>query len=170
MITPAYVHSMARYGAWQNGQLKDSCAGLSDADLRAERGAFFGSLFATMNHVLWADMIWLSRFAPDQVAPPAIAAADNTTLTPDFAAWAEARAEMDARAIEWSGTVTQDMLDGPLAWYSGTIEQDLERPFAICVTHFFNHQTHHRGQMHQMLSELGAPTPVSDLIFMPEEL
>lgn len=169
MITPAYVTSMARYGAWQNSQLIGACAALPEAELRADRGAFFGSLFATMNHVLWADRSWMNRFAPDLVEAPDVPADQHGEITPDFTAWRRAREAMDTQIIAWAAGVTEARLAGELSWHSNLLQRDFAKPFGLCVVHFFNHQTHHRGQMHQMLSSLGADTAVSDLIFLPED-
>ena len=169
MITPAYVKSMARYGAWQNSQLIDACAPLSEAELRADRGAFFGSLFATMNHLLWADMSWLARLSPAHATTPHVPAAEHGEMTPDFNIWRAERVKMDRQILSWAETVTCDMFSGELSWVSDLLGRSFTKPYDLCVVHFFNHQTHHRGQMHHMLSSLGKDTAVSDLLFMPEE-
>ncbi|NRB04505.1 MAG: DinB family protein [Rhodobacteraceae bacterium] len=169
MIRAAYVQTMARYNVWENQQLTDAVQGLSQDVLDADRGAFFGSMFATMNHLLWADGMWMSRFDPAHVNPPAVAASDHKTLTPNLDVWMAERVVMNAAIVDWAGRLTDDALEGDLSWHSGLLNMDVTKPLALCVTHMFNHQTHHRGQLHQMLSELGKETPVSDLIFLPEE-
>lgn len=167
MIEAGYVRIMARYNAWQNRQLTEALGGLSDAELRKDRGAFFGSLMATLNHILWADTLWMSRFtpavpAPDKAVPP-------QEFTPTFAVWSADRFRMDGAVRMWADTLKSLDLKRSLLWYSNTLQADLEQPLELCVTHFFNHQTHHRGQVHAMMTDAGLNAPVTDLIFMPED-
>lgn len=164
MIDAGYVQKMARYNAWQNRQLRDAFETLSDDALRKDRAAFFGSLLQTANHILWADRIWMHRLglgeAPD---------GDHLTLTPTPAVWAGERFKTDARLLHWADGLDTVDLKGDVAWRSVMMERDFTHPFDQCVTHLFNHQTHHRGQIHAMLTAAGATAPVTDLLFMPEE-
>ncbi len=167
MIDPNYVREMARYNSWQNHQLVEALKDVDEAVLRADRGAFFGSILATLNHVLWGDTIWMSRFDPS-IAPPD-KGRPHTDYTPDFASWRAARVQMDAGISAWAGALRNDGLDGTLTWHSGMTGRDLTKPLAVCVMQLFNHQTHHRGQVHAMLTAAGLKAPVSDLAFMPED-
>lgn len=167
LITPQYCQMMARYNAWQNGQMRTECAALSDAELRADRGVFFGSIMATINHLLWGDTIWMSRF--DGGAAPAVPAAQHKEICASFAQWEEARAAMDLRIHNWVADLTDAQLAQDLSWYSGLFQRDYTKPLAFCVTHMFNHQTHHRGQVHAMLTSLGRNPGDTDLIFLPED-
>ena len=169
MITAGFARTMARSNTWQNGQLLPVVTTMSGEELIRDRGVFFGSIFATLNHLLWGDRIWMSRFDPDRVAPPAVQAADNVRMTPDIAAWAAARTETDAAISDWADRLTGAELAGELNWYSGMAGREMRAPLENCVVHFFNHQTHHRGQVHAMLTAAGAKAPVSDLAFMPGE-
>lgn len=168
MIEPGYVRSMARYNAWQNRQLTDALTGVEDAVLREERGAFFGSIMSTLNHILWGDNMWMSRFT-DSVAPPSIPAAQHKDFTPTFAVWSAERFRMDGAIRMWADTVRAVDLHGPLTWHSGMTGRDMIKPVGLCIAHMFNHQTHHRGQVHAMMTQAGLNAPVTDLCFMPED-
>lgn len=167
LIFPEYCVTMARYNAWQNKQLRAAFDTLSEVELRKDRGAFFGSLMDTANHLLWGDTLWMSRF--DGGPGPGLDAAQHKSFTPTPAVWAGERYKMDARILRWAEGLHTVDLKGDLEWYSGTMGHDMARPFDLCITHFFNHQTHHRGQIHAMLTKAGATAPVTDLAFMPEE-
>ncbi|WGW03178.1 DinB family protein [Tropicibacter oceani] len=167
MITPEYCLTMARYNAWQNKQLKAAFQALGDKELGKDRKAFFGSILATANHVLWGDRLWLSRFTG--VPAPAGAIAESTGLTDSGAQWAVERFRTDGALIQWAERLRAVELSGPLSWHSVILGREISKPKALCVLHLFNHQTHHRGQIHAMLTAAGAEAPVSDLAFMPEE-
>jgi uncharacterized damage-inducible protein DinB len=134
--------------------------------LTEDHGAFFGSILGTLNHILWADRMWLSRFADE--ARPKGGIAESTTLTPTGAAWSAGRFTTDGRISAWAEEVHSFGLTGDLTWYSGASGAEVTRPVAACVIHMFNHQTHHRGQVHVMLTRAGRPAPVTDIAFMPE--
>ena len=168
MIDPDYVRTMARYNAWQNRQLTEMLTGVSDDVLRADRGAFFGSIFETLNHLLWGDTLWMSRFT-DAVAPPAVPADQHRSLTPTFAVWSAERFRMDGAIIRWADKLRAVELQGQLRWYSGLLKTHNEKPVALCVMQLFNHQTHHRGQVHAMMTAAGLKAPVTDIPFMPED-
>ncbi|MGR3501113.1 DinB family protein [Pseudaestuariivita sp.] len=157
---------MARYNAWQNEGLIAALETLLEAALREDRGAFFGSLLGTANHLLWGDLVWMSRF--DGQPAPEVGIPGSPELCADLGAWREARVETDARILGWAEGVTSPALSGRLSWHSGALGREVEKPLALCVTHFFNHQTHHRGQMHAMLTAAGARPQDTDLFIMPD--
>ena len=169
MITPQYCQTMARYNIWQNTQMRAAMERLTEAELTRDRGAFFGSIMGTANHLLWGDLIWMARF--DGAAPPdpKHAEATGTALCKTLAQWSTERHRADQRIADWAARLQQARLDETLTFHSGMLKRDLEKPMALCVTHFFNHQTHHRGQIHAMLGAAGETEPVSDLAFMPSE-
>ena len=167
MITPEHAAVMARYNAWQNNQLLPVLEKMDEAELRLDRGAFFGSIQGTLNHLLWGDMLWAYRFGALSEAPSG-GIEDSSTLWPDRASWAEARESWDTAILGWAEALEPEDLLGDLTWYSSVMQAEVRKPKALCITHFFNHQTHHRGQVHAMLTAAGQPAPVSDLIFMPE--
>ena len=166
MIEAEYVRIMARYNAWQNRQLTEILKDVDDEVLNADRGAFFGSIMGTLNHVLWGDTLWMSRFH-DRV--PAPAHMDHLNFTPTFAVWSAERFRMDGAIRMWADTLRTLDLKRRLSWFSGTLQQDMKQPLEVCVTQLFNHQTHHRGQIHAMMTAAGLKAPVSDIIFMPED-
>lgn len=169
MITPEYCVLMARYNRWQNADLTKSLETLSDADLRADRGAFFGSIFRTVNHLLWGDTLWISRFdGGEGPAETDLTKTDTTDTTQTLAEWSRERAQTDARFVTWAKGVTDPDLTGDLTWYSGSIQSDISKPRAMCIAQMFNHQTHHRGQVHAMLGGAGAPMYTTDIPFLPE--
>jgi uncharacterized damage-inducible protein DinB len=167
MITPDYCLVMARYNAWQNKQLKAIFATLDPAALTQDRGAFFGSILGTANHVVWGDQIWMSRFAGTQAPQGDIQQSVSLTLSRED--WSIARFHTDGDILFWAEQLRAVDLAGDLSWYSGALGAEVEKPLQQCVVHMFNHQTHHRGQIHAMLTAIGATAPVSDLAFMPQE-
>ena len=169
MIDRDYVARMARYNAWQNENVTAAAQGLDEDALTQDRGAFFGSIFATMNHLLWADTMWMSRFCTDVEAPTG-GIAGSPSFTPDLSHWTDARSGMDARLLDWGETLEEATLREDLSWYSGALGRDMVKPLALCVVHLFNHQTHHRGQIHAMLTAAGARPGDTDLFAMPEIL
>lgn len=168
MIQRDYVLQMARYNAWQNNQLRDIVQQMSEAELVAERGAFFGSIFATLNHILWGDTLWMSRWCRDVSAPKGSSAV-HTTFTPDSGVWDTERFRLDGRIRIWAQTLSNLDLCDDLEWTSGTLGKTQTQPLGLCVVYMFNHQIHHRGQISQMLSAADIAPPVSDLVFMPED-
>lgn len=165
MIQPGYLQLMARYNRWQNDSLYGAASTLSDDDRRKDRGAFFNSIHATLNHILWADMLWMSRLAGWEA--PGVAMADSARLHEDWETLRAARQATDPRFIEWADAITQDQIDGDLI-YHDTSGAERRRNRALCLMQVFNHQTHHRGQVHAMLTAAGAKPDDTDLQFMPE--
>jgi uncharacterized damage-inducible protein DinB len=156
---------MARYNRWQNGSLYKSAGGLSDEERRRDLGAFFGSIHATLNHLLWADQIWMHRFA-GTAAPPAKSPRQSVESLLPWNELETARRTFDETILSWTETLDQAWLESDLTWYSGAAGREMRRPRWRLVTHFFNHQTHHRGQVHAMLTRLGAKPEDTDLMLI----
>lgn len=169
MIDPGYVRTMARYNSWQNSQLMPLLEAMPDAELTRDRGGFFGGLLATANHLLWGDTIWMSRFDPS-VEPPKGGIPESVNLHPTVGCWAADRFRVDGKIRYWANALKALDLKGDLSWYSGALGRHVTAPLATCIMHFFNHQTHHRGQIHTMLTSTGIKAPVSDLFIMPEDV
>ncbi len=165
MITSDYCRQMARYNMWQNDQIHRALQDLTVDQLTQDRGVFFGSILGTVNHLLWGDLTWMSRL--DGGPGPGDPVQGGTVLTADGAAWWAARQDADARIRDWATGLSDGDLQGSLHWYSSMLQQSYARPRAECVLHMFNHQTHHRGQVHAMITGLGRSAPVSDLVLMP---
>ena len=169
MIEPAYIRTMARYNTWQNNQLMSFLKLMPEEELMLDRGAFFGSIMSTINHLLWGDMLWLNRFDPTTAAPQC-EPADGHKMFPTIGTWSAERFRTDGLIRLWAERVKAVHLHGDLSWYSGAMKQDFSLPLAMCIMQFFNHQTHHRGQVHAMLTATGRDAPVTDLVFMPEDM
>ncbi|MFC3616363.1 DinB family protein [Lutimaribacter marinistellae] len=167
MISASYVRMMAAYNRWQNGQLTECFLSLPDVELRRERGAYFGSILGTANHLLWGDLMWMSRF--DGGDKPAGGITGSEALCADLVDWQSARKDMDARIVAWADGLSDERLAGTLTWFSGAAGHEVTKPLGMLVVHMYNHQTHHHGQIHKMLTEADAKAPVSDLFFMPED-
>jgi len=164
LITPEYVQTMARYNGWQNRSLYTAASGLSAAERTQDRGAFFGSIQGTLSHLLWGDTIWMSRF--DGWVPPDSDITKTASFGGDWASLVAKRREADERILDWATRVSTDDLSGELSWFSGAVKREVCKPRALLITHFFNHQTHHRGQVHAMLTAAGARPDDTDLPFM----
>lgn len=167
MITPDYVRLVARYNRWQNKSLFVAAGTLPDAVRKQKSGAFFGSIHATLNHLLWADEVWMSRLTG---APKPAATSISESLS-QYDVWAElngARVRTDAVISKWADGLTLEDLSGDLIWHSGAINRQMTKPKWQIVVHLFNHQTHHRGQVHCLLTQSGVKPEATDLLFMPE--
>jgi uncharacterized damage-inducible protein DinB len=162
MITPAYARTMAAYNRWQNRNLYGAADGLSDERRKEPRGAFFGSIHGTLNHLLWADQIWLSRLAGTPT-PKAKSIKDSVA---QYEGWAElkaAREAFDETMIGWADRLDAAALEGDLTWFSAAAGREVTKPKVLLIAHVFNHQTHHRGQVHCMLTQCGAKPADTDL-------
>ena len=164
MITPAYVRTMARYNAEMNRRLYDAAAELTDAQRRADCRAFWGSIHGTLTHLVWGDMQWMSRFA-DWPKPP-VPIKQSAGMIDDFATLRARREQADADIIAWADGVDGAWFDRDLVWFSGAAQREMRRPRGFLVAHFFNHQTHHRGQVHALLTAQGRDTGDTDLMLI----
>ena len=163
---------LAQYNRWFNGRLFDACEQLSDAQRRQDRGAFFGSIAASLNHLLWADRLWLGRFVAQGVAFPALAsellelpvgAVHETVIHEDWQALRNAREALDTAIEAWVRDMPDDFPMRTMR-YSNTKGVPREHPAWQALTHFFNHQAHHRGQVTTLLSQAGVNVGVTDII------
>ena len=166
MITPQHVQTMARYNTWQNANLYAGAARLPDSERKRDCGAFFGSIHGTLCHLLFADQIWMHRFG-DFPAPAVTSIAESVTAIADWDDLLSQRGTVDTAIETWADRLDPAWLAGDLSWYSGALKCDVTRPKWVLVTHFFNHQTHHRGQVHCLLTQAGVKPGDTDLAFMP---
>jgi uncharacterized damage-inducible protein DinB len=166
LVTPDWVRLMARYNLWQNSGLIDMVPTLPPEELVRDRGAFWGGILGTLSHLLWGDRVWLSRLAGSP--KPDLPLGESGRLVTDGAAWASGRAETDRVLTDWAQSVTSSHLEGEYSWDSPAAGRRVSRPRSLIVTHLFNHQTHHRGQVHAMLTAAGLRPPATDLPFMPD--
>jgi len=155
-----YIAMLAGYNAWCNERIYDAAAKLSDADYRADRGAFFKSVHGTLNHLLVADRIWMRRLTGQGEAPDRL----DTVLFETLDELRQARRKEDERIIAYASALSEAALSERIRYRTITNPADIEQPLAPVLIHFFNHQTHHRGQVHCLLTGFGLDVPTLDLI------
>ena len=155
---------MALYNRWMNERLYEHCARLSDGERKRDVGAFFKSIHGTLNHLLLGDRIWLGRFLGKPFAVTSLA----QELYSDFGELRAERRKTDATIVEWAESLTDRDLAGELSFTSVVNPKPRRYPLWFAVTHFFNHQTHHRGQLTTLLSQRGIDPGVTDLLWLPE--
>ncbi|NNK79149.1 MAG: damage-inducible protein DinB [Litoreibacter sp.] len=168
MISVEYCRTMARYNAWQNKGMARCLEALSPDELGRDRGAFFGSILSTCNHLLWGDQLWMSRF--DGTCAPMGGIPESVALHEELQPYLDERLRTDGHIHRWAERLNQIDLVGPLTWFSGALNKSVTKPVSECVVHFFNHQTHHRGQIHAMLTAAGQRPDDTDLFIMPQEI
>jgi uncharacterized damage-inducible protein DinB len=157
----------ANYNAWCNERLYDAAALLSDADYRADRGAFFKSLHGTLNHLLVTDRMWMRRFTGVGTAPTRL----DAIIHDDLAALRAARQEQDNLIRDYIDGLDDERLAGIIRYDTISLPRPIEQPLAPALDHFFNHHTHHRGQAHCLLTGIigNDKTPSLDLIMFQRE-
>ena len=161
----AHFEMMAFYNAWANERLYDAALALPDEDYRRDLGAFFRSIHGTLNHLFVADVIWMSRFR-DLPNPPW--SLDH--IAHDNPRELRARREaLDCDIIGYVGSLTEAMLGQEFSYRTVTNPRKVTQQLWPMLAHFFNHQTHHRGQCHAMLTRLTGEAPPLDLIFFQRE-
>ena len=163
-VGPAFVRTMATYNAEMNRRLYAAAARLSDAERRKARGAFWGSIHGTLCHLLWGDQAWMSRF--DDWPKPAVIQKESASLVQDFDELRRLRVAADEKISAWAGRVDEAWLAQDLVWFSQSAQKELRNPRGFLVTHFFNHQTHHRGQAHALITAAGEQTGDTDLFLV----
>lgn len=177
MALLSHVQLMAEYNEWMNDKVYAAAASLPATEVSAERGAFFGSILGTLNHLVVADTIWLQRFAAlpslspacRELLAPVLAEPPTTALDArpfaDLAALRTHRQGLDQLIRQWVGMLSEDDLTQLLA-YRSTKGVPATRQFFSLLMHFFNHQTHHRGQTTTLLSQAGVDVGVTDLLVL----
>ena len=155
---------MARYNRWMNERLYECCAPLSDVQRKEDVGAFFKSMHGTLNHLLLADRVWMGRFT----GVPFTVRSLDTELYSDFAELRAQRSATDEAIANWAASLTDEKLAGNLTYTSMVNPAPRTYRLELVVTHFFNHQTHHRGQLTTLLSQRGIDPGVTDLLWLPE--
>jgi len=168
MITPAYVRTMAAYNTEMNKRLYNAANRLSDAERRRDRGAFWHSIHGTLVHILWGDGQWMSRF--DGWERPTTPIKESDHFVEDWTELCAARQKADADIARWAQKVDDKWLDAHLTWFSGAANREVTAPKRLLVTHFFNHQTHHRGQAHTLLTAARQQTGDTDLFLVVPEM
>jgi uncharacterized damage-inducible protein DinB len=176
MTIKAQFERMADYNLWMNTRVYDAASRLEPSELRADKGAFFGSVFGTLNHILVADTIWMNRFARHPRGFRSMAGIDclprpkdlSQLLYAEFDSLREARHAMDSMIIGFCDEALDEDYAHELA-YTDLAGHAYSNPFDSLVQHFFNHQTHHRGQVTTLLSQAGIDVGATDLVIMLRE-
>jgi uncharacterized damage-inducible protein DinB len=158
----SYFEQRAAYNRWANARLYEAAFLLGEADYRRDVGAFFKSMHGTLNHLLLTDRLWLKRLTGEGEHPNQL----NAIIYEDRRALALARAGEDDRIVRYVAALDDAMLDG-LQKYATTSGKEFEQKRRDILAHLFNHQTHHRGQAHTILSIVtGHEPPSLDLLSM----
>jgi uncharacterized damage-inducible protein DinB len=168
---------LARYNQWMNARVYEAASRLDMEDLVTDRGAFFGSVLGTLNHIVTGDTIWLQRFATHGAS--GVALQQLAALPPphsldmwffsDLNALAEHRGWLDEQICQWVASFTVDDL-GSVLHYTNIKGIPTRKRFSSLLLHFFNHQTHHRGQVTTLLSQSGVDVGITDLLaLIPDE-
>ncbi len=162
-----HLRLLSRYNQWMNDKPYNTAAQLPADELTRDRGAFFGSLLGTLNHIMVADIIWLQRFSEHPAQHPALdqirTMPNPQSLPDDFTALSAERRNLDATIISWCEQLDASDLNHKLAYHNMKGEPAIKN-FASLMLHFFNHQTHHRGQATTLLSQQGLDVGVTDLL------
>jgi uncharacterized damage-inducible protein DinB len=178
MMPPAHFALLARYNAEMNQKLYDAAAQLPVGEFTADRKAFFGSLAGTLNHLLSGDTIWLKRFSTHPAQFPALQAMHalpqpsglTHTFGDDVATLRSYREKLDAIISDWAPQITATDLVHTFE-YRSTRGDVYRKEFGLVLLHFFNHQTHHRGQASTLLTQAGVDIGVTDLLlWVPESV
>ena len=156
----ANFERMARYNRWANRQIYDAVAQLSTDEFQAPRSGFFPSLAKTLNHILVGDRTWMGRFTGEGSPHKRL----DEIPYPDFADLRAARALEDQRIVDFMNALPAQRID-EVMHYHNMAGEPKSTPLGVTLTHFFNHQTHHRGQAHAMLSSTRVAPPMLDLIY-----
>jgi uncharacterized damage-inducible protein DinB len=160
-----HVRRFARYNRWANRRVYDACAQLSSEDYHAPRPSFFGSIHATLNHLLVGDSIWFGRFTGNI---PAHMTRLDMILHENLAELRAARQAKDEEIIAFAESLDEAKLNDTFS-YANMAGQRFTDPLFPPLMHVFNHQTHHRGQVHGLLSHAGASPPSLDMIYFMRE-
>jgi uncharacterized damage-inducible protein DinB len=161
MMAAAHCRMFAHYNEWANGRLYDAAAQLSAEQYRADRGAFFKSVHGTLNHLLATDRIWIQRFTGEGSAPNRL----DAILFESFDELRAAREAEDRRIVAYVDGLDEARIAGTIRYRRVSSPEEFEQHLAPALAHWFNHQTHHRGQVHALLTGLAGKAPELDLLF-----
>ena len=159
----SYSSMMAAYNAWMNESLYRAAGELTDEQRCRDMGAFFGSIHATLNHILVGDQAWMQRFLGE---PVTMKSAQDQPYA-DFNALWNARRQLDQKISDWADAIDDTSGNSVLNFHSVVYQRDRSLAVWAGIVHMFNHQTHHRGQVTTLLKQLGKDPGITDLPWMP---
>jgi uncharacterized damage-inducible protein DinB len=163
VISVEYCQLLARYNRWMNERMYAAASRMTDEERKRDRGAFFGSLHRTLNHILWGDRIWIARFT----GTPFDVKAYGTDMFDDFAQLAVERENSDRSILDWAGKLSPEWLAGTARYTRSADGTRKELPAWIAATHLFQHAAHHRGQATTLLKQAGHDMGTTDLQNLP---
>jgi uncharacterized damage-inducible protein DinB len=161
MTPTAHYQMFGRYNAWANSRLYEAAAELSSEQYRADRGAFFKSVHGSFNHLLVTDRIWMQRLTGEGDAPDRL----DAILFETFAELRAAREAEDRRIVDFVDRLDDIRIAGTIKYRRVSSPEQFEQQLAPALAHWFNHQTHHRGQVHAVLTGLVGKAPELDLLY-----
>jgi len=172
----AYLKRMTRYNQWMNQKLLAKTQLLSDAEIAEERGAFFGSILGTFNHIYAGDVVWLKRVSTHPLCQQALQSIHDypapkdlrSLIFTDIRSLAQARASLDQLILDFADTWTNELLSAPLE-YRNMAGEPKSQPINEVLHQLSNHQTHHRGQITTLLFQAGIDPGVTDLLVMEDK-
>ena len=162
---------MSQYNQWMNQKVYQVVDQLEEDELKCDLGAFFGSILATLNHIYVADIIWLKRFSSHEIAYQSLKGlpelssytALNQIVSSDLATLIQLRQKLDTIIIDWCQEIESEDLATHLEYFD-TKGNAYCKNFGQLIHHFFNHQTHHRGQVSTLITQQGLDIGVTDLL------
>jgi len=159
-----HIRAMAGYNRWMNQKLYEICSNFSDEERKRDVGAFFKSIHGTLNHLLLSDRVWMGRFTNK----PATFKSLDQELYADFIELRTEREKQDQAIIAWVASLNDSDLGNDLTFTAMTRPMTRTYPLWFVLSHFFNHQTHHRGQLTTLIKQLGIDPGITDLLMLPE--
>ncbi|MFT6582096.1 MAG: putative damage-inducible protein DinB [Alphaproteobacteria bacterium] len=167
-VTADFTMKMAAYNRWMNQKIYEACAAVPDAERKEDRGALFGSVHGTLNHLLFGDLAWFGRFHDG--APRGGVSRPEDEVHDNFDELRRARFALDAEIEDWAASLSTEWLVAPFTFESMVDGNTRTAPAWTMVVHMFNHQTHHRGQLTTLFNQMGVDIGATDLTFMPEKI
>ncbi|GFE67785.1 DinB family protein [Chroococcus sp. FPU101] len=158
-----YIKTLCSYNCWMNEKIYSICQNIPDAVRKEDKGAFFKSIHGTLNHILLADRIWLGRFKNNLFKVNSL----EQELYSDFVTLWQERQKTDQDIENWINNLTEHQLAQPFRYHSIVRKKDHTYLLGHLVLHFFNHQTHHRGQVTTLIKQVGYEPGVTDLLWLP---
>ena len=159
----SYYQLMAEYNCWMNQKIYLVCLSISDEKRKEDLGAFFKSIHGTLNHLLYGDKSWMGRFTKNPFSVTCI----EQDLHTDFEDLKVEREKVDQQILEWSMKLDPAWLSQPFEYTSNVDGKRRVLPTSVLVTHMFNHQTHHRGQVTTLIKQVGYDPGVTDIPWLP---
>ena len=163
MLALETFRTMAQYNRWMNERIYAVCAEISDEERKRNRGAFFGSIHGTLNHVLLGDRLWLGRFVDRPFAVDSL----DQELYADFDTLRTERGHTDQEILDFGASLDEETLARNFRFTTIVNPGEHVFPFRHVLLHFFNHQTHHRGQVTTLIKQAGHEPGVTDLMWLP---